>query len=115
MPHFLVDCAAEVLKAQDEKTLLKEIHETANASGLFNEGDIKVRLRPYDRFLVGNASNKPFLHVFAYIMEGRTKEQKASLSKSMVTRLTELLPEAPVISMNVQEFEKATYCNRMML
>ena len=50
-----------------------------------------------------------------YIMEGRTVDQRKALSTSIVTRLKKLLPEVPVISMNLIEFEKATYTNRTMI
>jgi 5-carboxymethyl-2-hydroxymuconate isomerase len=44
-------------------------------------------------------------------MEGRTTEQKADLSHRIVSKLKELFPSVPVISMNVEEFERATYNN----
>ena len=56
-----------------------------------------------------------FVHVFANIMEGRTQEQKKTLSDKVVRTLTELLPEVDVISMNIRDFEKATYCNAKMV
>ena len=47
--------------------------------------DIKVRLRAFSDFLAGS-ENVDFLHVFAYIMEGRTALQKQALSTAVVTR-----------------------------
>lgn len=52
-----------------------------------------------------------FVHVFANIMEGRTQEQKKVLSEKVVRALKELLPAVEIISMNIRDFEKATYCN----
>ena len=81
---------------------------------MFRVEDIKVRIRAFDHYLVaGEASD--FIHVFANIMEGRTIEQKAALSRSIVTRLAEMFSDVPVISVNVWEFEKATYMNRALL
>ena len=54
------------------------------------------------------------MHVFANIMEGRTQEQKRTLSRSVVRTLKELLPAVEIISMNIRDFEKATYCNAPM-
>jgi len=48
-------------------------------------------------------------------MEGRTTGQKAGLSKRIIAKLKSLFPDVPVVSMNVSEFEKATYCNRDMI
>jgi 5-carboxymethyl-2-hydroxymuconate isomerase len=45
-------------------------------------------------------------------MDGRTTEQKHDLSHSVVSRLKSLLPDVPIVSMNVMEFEKATYNHR---
>lgn len=48
-------------------------------------------------------------------MEGRTTEQKAELSKAIVTKLTQMFPHIDNIAMNVSDFEKATYCNKSQL
>jgi 5-carboxymethyl-2-hydroxymuconate isomerase len=69
--------------------------------------------RPFKEFTVAH-THSDFIDVFGNIMEGRTPEQKSNLSRTIVTRLKEL-PDVPVISMNVREFEKAVYCNRHMV
>jgi 5-carboxymethyl-2-hydroxymuconate isomerase len=53
--------------------------------------------------------------VFANIMEGRTTEQKKALSENVARTLKELLPAVEIISMNIRDFEKATYCNATMI
>jgi len=63
---------------------------------------------------VGN-KRESFIHVFAHIMQGRKTEQKANLSKQIVTKLVDLFPDIPNIAMNISDFEKITYCNRAML
>ncbi|QBF81595.1 5-carboxymethyl-2-hydroxymuconate Delta-isomerase [Shewanella maritima] len=114
MPHFIMDCSADVLNNHDEQHIIKQIHLVANQTGLFDEGDIKVRVNAYNTYLVGN-KQESFIHIFAHIMQGRTIEQKADLSRQMVTMLTSLFPDTPNIAMNVSDFEKATYCNRAMV
>ena len=114
MPHFILDCSPNVLVVQAPDALIREVHDTAEASGLFGKGDINVRVRAFEHFTVGG-SNKDFLHVFGYIMQGRSEQQKKALSVTIVKRLKELLPDVPVISMNVMEFEQATYTNRTMV
>src|SRR5262245_2170207 len=111
MPHFILDLNERLLTVHPPATLMRIVHDTADATGLFAKGDIKVRIRPYVHGTVGNAQ-QDFIHVFAYIMEGRTTEQKSALSRSIVRELMALYPDAPVISMNVMEFERATYANR---
>lgn len=110
MPHFIIDCSANVLSQTSQEQVILEIHEVAVASGLFTETDIKVRMRPFETYLVGGQTTD-FIHVFGSIMQGRTEAQKAALSKAMVTKLKGLFPDVPFIAMNVDEFEKSTYCN----
>jgi 5-carboxymethyl-2-hydroxymuconate isomerase len=92
MPHFIVECSHDILLQKTPDEILDSIYETADATGLFAPNDIKVRLQPYQYFRLGNGK-KNFLHVFGYIMEGRTTVQKADLSKQISIKLTELLPE----------------------
>ncbi|QBY05012.1 5-carboxymethyl-2-hydroxymuconate Delta-isomerase [Thalassotalea sp. HSM 43] len=114
MPHFVMDCSDSVLKSYDEQFILQQLHRVASASGLFEESDIKVRLTTFKTYSVGNKRDD-FIHVFAHIMQGRTTEQKATLSQNMVAKLVSLFPEIANIAMNISDFEKATYCNKAML
>ncbi|WP_445769294.1 5-carboxymethyl-2-hydroxymuconate Delta-isomerase [Rheinheimera sp.] len=114
MPHFIVDCSIEILDSQSEEYIAEQIHLVAVASDLFDIGDIKVRISPYNKYSVGG-KRELFIHVFSSIMQGRTTEQRAKLSQSVVEKLVAMFPHVPNIAMNVSEFEKATYCNRSML
>lgn len=114
MPHFILDCSENILKIQEPQKTIVEVFETAFATGLFERNDIKVRLNPYKYSLV-QSGNADFIHVFGNIMEGRTAEQKANLSKMIVTKLNELFPDVPIISMNIRDFTKESYCNKTMI
>ncbi len=114
MPHFVIDCSQQVLALRSETEILQAVHTAANATGLFDENDIKVRIRSFEQYTVGNTKQN-FIHVFGNIMEGRRTEAKAGLAKAIVARLAAMFPKVPVISINIREFEKATYCNRNML
>ncbi|WP_026947523.1 5-carboxymethyl-2-hydroxymuconate Delta-isomerase [Algoriphagus marincola] len=114
MPHFIIDCSEELLQKQSAEKIMKTVYETANSSGLFLPEDIKVRIRPFHYFY-GSFSPKEFIHVFANIMEGRTAEQKNTLSKNVVTQLNKLFPELAIVSMNIRDFEKKGYFNKNMI
>ena len=114
MPHFIIDCSENALAGSSNEATMRAVHDTADATGLFGKGNIKVRIQPYSAYNVGNTKDD-FIHVFGNIMEGRTVEQKANLSKAIVAQLTTMFPEVPVISINIRDFEKATYFNRNML
>ena len=114
MPHFILDCSEPILEKQEPRKILSEILEIAFSTGLFEKDDIKVRLNPFKHSLVQNGESD-FIHVFGNIMEGRTDAQKANLSKMIVSKLNDLFPEVPIISINIRDFEKASYCNKSMI
>ena len=114
MPHFILDCTERILEIQDPQKVIEAVFETAYETGLFGRNDIKVRLNPFKHSLV-QSGDADFIHVFGNIMEGRTDAQKANLSKMIVSKLNALFPEVPIISINIRDFEKASYFNKSML
>ena len=114
MPHFVVDCSQGVLQSRSEEQIIEHIHRIAFSTGLFDEDDIKVRVNPFAVYSVGN-KRADFMHVFSSIMEGRTIEQRANLARLIVGELVSMFPGVANIAVNVDEFERATYCNRAML
>ncbi|MEO2050914.1 MAG: 5-carboxymethyl-2-hydroxymuconate Delta-isomerase [Allomuricauda sp.] len=114
MPHFIIDCSDILIKEHDPAKIMAKVYEAALSSELFDPQDIKVRINPYTYYSVNNGKSD-FIHVFAYILEGRSAAQKEGLSKRIVSALNEMFSEVPVISMNIMDFEKATYCNKSMV
>lgn len=114
MPHFVIDCAADILNIQSPEDIMRAVYKVAEDTGLFADGDIKVRVNPFQYFMLGPGKKK-FIHIFGNIMEGRTVAQKADLSKKIIQRLKAMFPDVPVISINIREFERSTYCNRSMV
>jgi len=114
MPHLVIDCSQNVLSLKSFEEVMQTVYDAANSTNLFAKGDIKVRINPFEYFNVGN-SKDDFIHVFAHIMGGRNTNQKADLSKKIISSLKRLLPEISIISINIMEFEKTTYCNRTMV
>jgi 5-carboxymethyl-2-hydroxymuconate isomerase len=114
MPHFIIDCSENVLYQQSADKIMSVVYETAEATGLFAEGDIKVRIRPFQHYKLGEGK-KDFIHVFGNIMQGRTTEQKANLSRVIIERLNAMFPDIAILSMNVRDFEEATYCNKALI
>ncbi len=114
MPHFVIDCSEDITRIKTPAEIMQAVYEVAEATHLFAENDIKVRINPYTYFKLG-AGKKNFIHIFGYIMQGRTTKQKANLSRKIIRRLNEMFPGISILSMNISEFEKATYCNKAML
>jgi 5-carboxymethyl-2-hydroxymuconate isomerase len=90
---------------------MQKVYDAANSTGLFIPEEIKVRINPFQYYTTGN-TNDNFIHVFGNIMEGRATEQKANLSRQIVSELKTMFPEVPIISINIRDFEKATYRNK---
>ncbi len=111
MPHFLIDCSDSIFILHSEEEIIENVHRAARSTKLFNENDIKVRVNSFNKYTTGNKV-EDFIHVFSHIMEGRSDEQKAILSKTIVQGLLLLLPTVPNIGANVIEFKNANYCNR---
>ena len=114
MPHFIIDCSENVIRLKSADEIMKEVFDSALSTDLFTASEIKVRINPFSYYNNGNSLDD-FIHVFGYIMEGRNAEQKARLSKAIVTKLNSILPEVPVISINIMDFEKSNYFNKKML
>ena len=114
MPHFIIDCSENVIRMRSADEIMQEVFDAALSTDLFIASEIKVRINPFAYYNNGNSLDD-FIHVFGYIMEGRNTEQKAKLSKTIVTKLNEILSEVPIISINIKDFEKASYFNKTMI
>jgi len=114
MPHFVIDCSEPIISMKSPKEIMQNVYNSAESTELFSKGDIKVRINPFKHFNIGNSDND-FIHVFGNIMEGRTIEQKKKLSEKIILELKQLFPKVPIISINIRDFEKATYCNKSMV
>lgn len=114
MPHFIIDCSENVIRLKSAEEIMQDVFNSALSTDLFIASEIKVRINPFSNYNNGNTLDD-FIHVFGYIMEGRNTDQKAKLSKAIVTKLNAILPEVPVISINIKDFEKASYFNKTMI
>jgi 5-carboxymethyl-2-hydroxymuconate isomerase len=114
MPHFIIDCSENVIRLKSADDIMQEVFNSALSTDLFIASEIKVRINPFSYYNNGNSLDD-FIHVFGYIMEGRNADEKAKLSKAIVSKLNDILPEVPVISINIMDFEKSNYFNKTMI
>ena len=114
MPHFIIDCSNQIVEQKSPENIMQKVYDAAESTKLFLPEEIKTRINPFQYFNTGNTRDN-FIHVFANIMEGRNTVQKANLSKQIVTELKVMFPEVPIISINIRDFEKATYCSKEMV
>jgi len=114
MPHFIIECSENIIAQKAPVEIMEAVYAAAEATGLFVENDIKVRINPYKYYKLGKGKNG-FLHIFGNIMEGRSIEQRENLSRKIIERLHQMFPEISILSINIREFEKATYCNKSLI
>lgn len=114
MPHFVIDCSEEIIKQKKPEEIMQLVYDIAESTGLFAENDVKVRIHPYKYFKLGE-TKKDFIHIFGNIMEGRNTEQKADLSRKIIEGLHQMFPDISILSVNIREFERATYCNKSLI
>jgi 5-carboxymethyl-2-hydroxymuconate isomerase len=114
MPHFIIDCSESIIQQKTPEELMQIVYDAAESTRLFAKNDIKVRLNPYKYYKLGE-SKKDFIHIFGSIMEGRTIEQRANLSRKIIEKLSLAFPEVSFLSMNISEFEKTSYCNKSLI
>jgi 5-carboxymethyl-2-hydroxymuconate isomerase len=111
MPHCILDCSRTIERHAQLKDIIKAVYDAADGTGLFGRGDVKVRVNLYEHYTVGDTEDD-FVHTVAYIMSGRTEEQRRQLSKQIITALKALLPNVRVISIDIREINRVTYNNR---
>ncbi|MBC7847800.1 MAG: 5-carboxymethyl-2-hydroxymuconate Delta-isomerase [Flavobacterium sp.] len=114
MPHLIIECSENILQLKSAEEIMQNVHDSAESTELFDLGDIKVRINTFPHCKVGNTKDD-FIHIFGNVMEGRTTEQKSNLSKEIIKNLKIMFPKVTTLSMNIRDFEKATYCNTNMI
>lgn len=111
MPHIVIDCSQNIIKLKSPQDIMQKVFSAAVNTELFNKADIKVRIKPFEFYYLEN-NQDDFVHVFTNIMEGRTVSQKKSLSDGIFNELNLMFPDIESISVNIIDFEKATYCKK---
>lgn len=114
MPHFIIECSENILEKRPAEYIMSIVYNVTQSSGLFVQGDIKVRLHSYKNYMLGE-NKTDFIHIFSHIIEGRSTDQKAELSKQIIANLKPAFPDISFLSINIYEFEFATYSNRGLI
>ncbi|MFW2744644.1 5-carboxymethyl-2-hydroxymuconate Delta-isomerase [Acinetobacter baumannii] len=76
------------LTGLNAKQLLEEINTTLIETELFSPEDIKSRARRDEVFLIGLGVDQAYIHVKAYILSGRTAEQKQLVGEQLLAALS---------------------------
>ena len=83
MPHFVIDCSENIIKIKSPKEIIQKVYDTAESTDLFDKGDIKVRINPFEYYNIGNTKDD-FIHIFANIMEERSLKKRIFLKELLL-------------------------------
>jgi len=111
MPHCLIEGSQSLTQLIAPAELLHLVEEAATATGLFQPGEVELRLSLYEHFSVGG-SQEDFVHLIFYILAVRTDEQKRLLSRQLVRALVERLPSVNALSLDVRDIDREVFSNR---
>ena len=89
MPHFVIDCSENILKLKSPREIIQKVYDTAESTQLFDKGDIKVRINPFEYYTTGTTSDD-FIYIFGNIIEGRSTSQKKKLSDKIIVQLNNM-------------------------
>ena len=69
MPHCLIEAARQVSELIAPQELVQLVHDQAAEAGLFQPGEVKVRLSLYEHHCVGGEPGL-FVHLIFYVLAG---------------------------------------------
>lgn len=109
MPHFIIETNTEYATEPVKKELLRSVLQASIDSNLFKIDDIKIRINICSEYLVGD-QKRNFVHVWGYLLKGRTALQKNTLAKSLLKEVSSNVPSVTSLSINIDELSESGYC-----
>ena len=108
MPHLIIEYAEALATAEQLRPMIDAVHQAAVASGLFEEENIKTRVRSVAFYRTGTGQD-PFIHAQLRILSGRSQEQKKLLSEGVLAAIRKQGWAAKIITVEVVDMDRATY------
>jgi 5-carboxymethyl-2-hydroxymuconate isomerase len=114
MPHIVVEYSANLEPAIDFAKLVREVHQTVLASGVFELGAIRTRAERRDVFVVADGDpGNGFIHVSLRVAAGRSAEKRKAVAQAVLDTIA--IATADVrsqrgvgLSADVQEIDATT-------
>ncbi|MCC2616838.1 5-carboxymethyl-2-hydroxymuconate Delta-isomerase [Aestuariibacter halophilus] len=115
MPHCVIEASQSLVDQFGADTLVEAVHQSAADSGLFDPEDIKTRLMPIAHYRCGSGSGRlAFIHCIVRIMPGRSEQQKAMLSNTVLNGLLSLSQQRVSLTVEVLDIDRACYSKRVL-
>ncbi|MES2729197.1 MAG: hypothetical protein V4621_03750 [Pseudomonadota bacterium] len=110
MPHLIVDYSTTLDDRADMQALLKRLHDVACTLPTIDPHSVKSRLSPRSHALVGQAGpDALYAHVQFSLLNGRTLAVRQQMRDELAAILTDILPSATDLAVEIRQMEKDTY------
>lgn len=108
MPHCIIEYSSDLTDLVSPKEMIDAVLASTKASALFDTDDIKIRAIAYAHHQTGVTKDN-FIHVTLKILNGRSLEQKQTLSQLVLDALDALPGFGMVLTVDVQEMDREIY------
>lgn len=106
MPHVVIEYSQNVDTLSSK--ILQAAYNSVKDSGLFDIQAIKGRSICYTHYMLPDGARN-FIHITVSILEGRSEEECAALSKQIFNAVKHLSTDIDRLSVDINEMTKATY------
>lgn len=95
MPHLIVEYSDNLEKWMNIDTLLGQLHQAADGTGIFQPATIRTRARVCRHYVVGTGTAQDaFMHLQVQIRPGRSDAVQWHLAESLMNVVKAALAEA---------------------
>ncbi len=113
MPHFVIDYSQDVETRYDIDKVMQIAFDTGVASGVMQAVDIKVRARCFAHHRTAHPGDS-FLHVAVFLLDGRTDDQKQTISLLLRENLVAYLDQVTSVSVDIRDMNRVAYKKRVL-
>ncbi|MBN1664061.1 MAG: 5-carboxymethyl-2-hydroxymuconate Delta-isomerase [Deltaproteobacteria bacterium] len=118
MPHCIFEYTDNIKELPSWHSIFKKIHAVLLNTGEWQERDIKSRAIKHEKYFIGNGDiDQAFVTLSIQMIEGRSDELKARISKDALAVLVSFFPLSLAqlktsITVQVIDIHKASYCRK---
>ena len=104
MPHIIIEHTKDIAEAVNTHDLNKKLHVCLAAQETVKLESVKTRAIPVENAVVGDGSIEDFVHITVLLLEGRSKELKATMAQNIFNEAQSMLKDVNcALSVNVDD------------
>lgn len=108
MPHFVIEHSSPLPGTNDWTKVFEKLATATAETGIIDFANIKLRAIPFEAFQLCDGS-KSFVHLSVFLLDGRTPDQKETISLICRQTLAELLLDVDAISVDIRDMDSHAY------